>query len=73
MCFTVPYKVIEITNTDAILEGGKHIRLDKHLPIKKGDYIRVSGDVIVDTMSKADGEKVVNLIQSLSTPYEETT
>lgn len=66
MCFSVPLKVIKIGQSAAIVEGGKSIKIDKNMILKREDYLLVAGNISVGKMSKTEGIKVRKLIKSLS-------
>ena len=66
MCFSIPYKVLEVKKEGVLIEGEKIVKLDKELKVKKGEYIRIRGNVIVDKLTKSEGLKIRNLIQSLN-------
>jgi len=68
MCFTIPYRVIDVTKNHAIIEGGRKVLLGKEVVVKKGEYIRVQGSVAVGKLTKTEGLKVRKLIKSLNTP-----
>lgn len=70
MCFAIPYQVIDVQNTYAIIEGGKKILLGGKLTVKKGEYVQVLGSIAVGKLTKAQGLKVRKLIKELQTPYE---
>ncbi|MCX8008383.1 MAG: HypC/HybG/HupF family hydrogenase formation chaperone [Patescibacteria group bacterium] len=65
MCFSIPLKVVKIQKTHAILENGIKIRIDTQ-NIQQGDYVRIVGNMIVDKLSKKDGEAIRKLIADLS-------
>ena len=69
MCFSIPYKVLQVTKDKAILEGGKVIKLGNELKIKKGESLQVLGDVAVGKLAKLEGLKIRRLIKRLNT-YE---
>ena len=65
MCFTLPYKILSIKNNHAVIEGNKEVLIDKDMPVKKGDYLRLVGDVAVDYLLHQDGVKIRRLIKSI--------
>lgn len=67
MCFSIPLKVLKVEGNKAIIEGGKIARFDKTLQIHKGEYVRLTGDIVVDKLSKDKGLKVRRLIKRLNT------
>ncbi len=71
MCFSIPYKVVRVSNDKAFLEGGKVIKLDSELSVRKDEYLQILGDVAVGKLGKAEGLKIRKLIKKLNT-YEST-
>ena len=69
MCFSIPYKVLKSTKDQAILEGGKVIKLGNELNVRKDEYLQILGNVAVGKLSKAEGLKIRKLIKKLNT-YE---
>lgn len=69
MCFSIPYKVLKSTKDQAILEGGKVIKLGNELNVKKDEYLQILGNVAVGKLSKTQGLKIRKLIKKLNT-YE---
>ncbi|PIP32437.1 hypothetical protein COY59_02350 [Candidatus Gottesmanbacteria bacterium CG_4_10_14_0_8_um_filter_37_24] len=65
MCFTIPLKVIKVTDRQAHLENGKIVKLDKDINVKKGEYLRIIGNIAVDRISKFQGLKIRQLIQKM--------
>ncbi|MFC1626833.1 hypothetical protein ACFL1P_01365 [Patescibacteria group bacterium] len=70
MCFAIPYKVEKIINGKVLIEGGKEVTLGKELTVQIGGYVRVVGNIAVDTLTKKEGLKIRQLIKSLNT-YEQ--
>lgn len=66
MCFAVPYKVIKINDDIVVVEGGKVVRIDKEMKVKKGDYLQVVGNVAVGSLNKKEGLNIRKLIKSLN-------
>lgn len=66
MCFSIPYKVLKIKNGKATVEGGREIKIGKELQVKKGDYLRIIGNIAVDTLSVEEGLKLRQLIKKLN-------
>lgn len=67
MCFSIPYKVLRVDETSALIEGGWVVKIGKELKVKKGDYLQVAGNIGVGILSKTEGLKVRQLIKSLNT------
>lgn len=65
MCFTIPYRVEKIKKNIAYVEGGKRIRFDRNLRVKKGEYLQVVGELAVGKISSEEGLKVRNLIKTI--------
>ena len=65
MCFTLPYKILSIKKSKALIEGNRQVVIDKDMPVKKGDYLRVVGNVAVDYLLEKDGMKIRKLIKSV--------
>lgn len=66
MCFSIPVKVLSVEGNTATVEGGKKVRFDKSLKINNGDFVRLTGDIIVDKLTKENGLKVRRLIKRLN-------
>lgn len=66
MCFSIPYRVIKVYKKTALIEDGRKIRMGEDLKIKKGDYLRVIGNVAVGVLTKLEGEKIRKLIKDLN-------
>lgn len=66
MCFSIPYKVIKIDDDIAVVEGGKIVRIDKKIDMKKYGYVQVVGNVAVSSLSKTEGLKIRKLIKRLN-------
>jgi hydrogenase maturation factor len=69
MCFTIPYKVLDVKKNHVIIEGGKKILLGTEISVDKGDYIQVAGSMAVGKLSKTEGLRIQKLIKSLNTRY----
>jgi hydrogenase maturation factor len=66
MCFSIPYKVLEINNNHAIIEGNKSVKTGSEFNVKPGDYIQVLGNIAVNVIPRKDGLKIRRLIKSLN-------
>lgn len=66
MCFSIPYKVLKVSKKSALIEGGRTVKLGEELSVKKGEYVRVTGNIAVGTLSKEEGLKIRQLIKGLS-------
>ncbi len=69
MCFAVPIKVIQVADGKALLEDGRLVILGPDIIVNAGEYVRTVGDIIVDTMSAEDGNRIRQTLEELST-YE---
>ncbi len=67
MCFSIPLKVISTTKTHAVLEDGQKVRIGRGVVAATGEYVRVLGSVIVDTLTHEEGQNVRRLIKELNT------
>lgn len=65
MCFAIPYRIKKRKGNKATLEDGQIIDVNNNMSLQKGDYVRLAGNVIVDTLSKQEGTKIRHLIKSL--------
>lgn len=66
MCFSIPLKVLKVEKETAIVEGGKNIKIDRNLKLKKGEYLQVIGEIAVGKLTNNEGLKVRRLIKSLN-------
>lgn len=66
MCFSIPYKVIQVGKDTVTVEGGKIVRIDRNMNIMKNAYVQVVGDVAVSSLSKEEGLKIRKLIKRLN-------
>lgn len=65
MCFAIPYRIQKRNGDKATLEDGRIIDVHHNTSLEIGSYVRLAGDVIVDTLSKQEGIKIRHLIKSL--------
>lgn len=65
MCFAIPYKIEKILPGIAVIEGGKKIKIDKDLKLKSGDFIKITGEMAVEKISRSQGREIRSLIKSL--------
>lgn len=63
MCFAVPWKVVTIENGWATLENGNKARLDPELDVIIGSYVRIRGNIVVDYLTKEEGEEIQKVIK----------
>lgn len=66
MCFSIPYKVLKVDHNSALIEGGRIVRMDKDIQVKKGEYVRIAGNLAVGKLTKKEGLKIRRLIKSLN-------
>lgn len=66
MCFSIPYKVLSVEDGSVIIEGNKTIKIDRDIKIKKGEYVKIIGNMAVDSLSKKEGLKIRKLIKRLN-------
>lgn len=66
MCFSIPFKVLKVEDETALIEGNKTIRIGEELSVKKGDYVRIIGDIAVDKLTQKEGLKIRKLIKKLN-------
>ncbi len=71
MCFSIPLKVISTTKSFATLDDGQKIRIKRGVVPHSGEYVRIIGNVIVDTLSHEEGQNVRRLIKELHTQQPE--
>lgn len=66
MCFSIPYKVLQVKNDIAWIENGKTVKIGKDLHVQKGEYLRIIGNVAVGKLSQTEGLKIRQLIKKLN-------
>lgn len=66
MCFAIPYKIIAIKKSHAIIENGRSVVLGKDTKANVGEYIQVVGDVATGVLSQKEGLTIRKLIKSLN-------
>lgn len=69
MCFSIPLKVSTVQGNIARLEDGREVNI-KGMSVNEGMYVRVIGNIVVDTLSTEDGERVQELIKDLSRNHD---
>lgn len=67
MCFSIPFQVIKVGKNYLMLEGGKKAILEKDMKIKKGEFVRLTGNIVVDKLSAKQGTKLRKTIYQLYT------
>lgn len=65
MCFAIPYRVLNIHNDTAVVEGGKKVKIGNSFKVKKGEYLQVMGNIAVGKISKTEGIKIRSLIKNI--------
>lgn len=69
MCFAIPLRVVSVNHHEALLEGDKRVLIGHEYTVHPGDYVRVTGDMVVDVLSSDQGKRIRRLIKELNT-YE---
>lgn len=69
MCFSIPLKVSTIQGNIARLEDGREVSI-QGITVNEGMYVRVVGNMVVDTLSTKDGERIQKLILDLSRNHD---
>lgn len=66
MCFSIPYKILQVKDDMVVVEGGKVVRIGKEMKAKRGDFLQVTGSIGIGILSKDKGLKIRKLIKSLN-------
>ncbi len=66
MCFSIPYKILQVKDDVVIVEGGKVVRIGKEMKVKRGDFLQITGDIGIGVLPKNEGLKIRKLIKSLN-------
>ena len=66
MCFSVPIRIISISNGWLKLETGDKIKNTLGKKVRSGDYARISGNIVIDTLTKKEGDAIRTLILNLN-------
>lgn len=66
MCFSIPLQVLQVKGDMCFLEGGKIVRSERNLQIKRGDFVQIAGNLIVDKITGDNGLKIRRLIKRLN-------
>lgn len=67
MCLAAPSKVLKIEGDWAEVDSGQHTHrasLSLVKNVKKGDYVIVHGDLILNKVDKKDALKILSLINN---------
>lgn len=64
MCFSIPKKIKSVSSSQAITEDGVTVNLTSE-NIKKGEYVLLYGNTIVNKISKKEALETRKLIKSL--------
>lgn len=65
MCFAIPYKILKVNKNSVLIEGNKKITIAENFSLKTGDYVRVTGNVVVDCLTSEEGSSIRKLIKSV--------
>lgn len=70
MCLTIPRKILSTKNQIALVDfEGQNKKVNSPLiKIKKGDYVIVQNNMIIQKMSPKQAQKILKLIDSTSSP-----
>ena len=63
MCFSIPYQVTKAVRGIATLENGKNVRIGNEFKVRKGEYLRIIGDIAVGKLTKTEGINVRRMIR----------
>lgn len=63
MCFALPLKVKKISGKEAIVEGGKKVKIG-NLKLEVGDYVLVFANLAVEKVKKRDAQYTRILVKS---------
>lgn len=66
MCFAIPFQVVSTNGNQATIENGKTVFIGPELQVLPGDYVRITGDVVVEQLSQEQGHKIRTLIKELN-------
>lgn len=65
MCFAIPYKILKVNKKSVLIEGDKKITIGEASNLKAGDYVRIAGNVAVDSLKQEEGLNIRKLIKSV--------
>ncbi len=69
MCIGVPVKIVEITNSEALVELDgvqQRINIDLVSGVKKGDYVLLHVGCAVQKVNKKEAKRTLELMKQLS-------
>jgi hypothetical protein len=66
MCFSVPKEVKSVHGQTAILEDGSTARFGTGTRVQKGQFVEVTGSIVVSVLSKTAGNSIRKLIKQSS-------
>lgn len=70
MCLTIPRKILSTKNQIALVDfEGQNKKVNSPLiKIKKGDYVVIQNNMIIQKMSPKQAKKILKLMDSTSSP-----
>ncbi len=72
MCFTIPYKVVDINDKITLeIEGEKRTAQGSLVSVKQGDFVLLQNGVIIKKISRNDAEEIISLISHYYKKKEE--
>lgn len=66
MCFSIPYKVLQVRKNTALIEGNKIVNIGKDLQVAPGEYLQIIGNIAVGKLSRREGLKIRRLIKKIN-------
>lgn len=66
MCLSIPYQVVHVNKNFVTIETGAKIKITKEMKVKKGAFVRIVGNIVVDSLTKSQGLKIRTLIKTLN-------
>lgn len=67
MCFNIPQKIIQVANRTITTEAGGTYTLPLGSHAKRGMYVRVYGEWVIDVLSPSEGACICTAITSAVT------
>ena len=65
MCFLIPKKVISVTGKTAKLEDGHNVDLGNVKSVKKGDFLRVYGNIAIEKVRNKEAQAIRKFVDKL--------
>jgi hydrogenase maturation factor len=70
MCYAIPGKVIEIRGDSVIVDYSGEKKVAKTIfKVEKGEYVYVSGKIIIEKIPKKQAIKAINTINSVKNEF----